>query len=114
MNIIVLSLISTIVFGIVDALFFILFAETLQEKLFKLKLFDMTMAEMLTTALSTAVALIIASFVHISIEEQVYLIKHPLLDVSGLITGTLIVLFLYLFYVNTFRKTVMKWLHTTF
>jgi len=108
MNIIILSLISTIVFGMVDALFFILFAETLQTRLYKLKLFDMTMAELLTTALSTTVALIIASFVHISIEEQVYLIKHPILDVSGLITGTLIVLFIYLFYVRTLRCMLFK------
>jgi len=108
MNIVVLSLISTIVFGIVDALFFILFAETLQDRLFKLKLFDMTMAELLTTALSTGVALLVASFVHVSIEEQVYLIKHPLLDVSGLITGTLIVLFVYLFYVRTIRCMLFK------
>ena len=108
MNIIVLSLISTIVFGIVDALFFILFAETLQTRLYKLKLFDMTMAELLTTALSTTVAMIVASIVHVSLEEQVYLIKHPLLDVSGIITGTLIVLFIYLFYIRTLRCMLFK------
>ena len=68
----------------------------------------MTMAELLTTALSTTVAMIVASIVHVSLEEQVYLIKHPLLDVSGIITGTLIVLFIYLFYIRTLRCMLFK------
>ena len=66
------------------------------------------MAELLTTALSTTVAMIVASIVHVSLEEQVYLIKHPLLDVSGIITGTLIVLFIYLFYIRTLRCMLFK------
>jgi hypothetical protein len=98
MNIILLSLISTIVFGIIDAIFFLFFEETLQGKIYKLKLFDMNISELITGSLSAVSAIFISSKVRISIEEENYLLKHPLLDVSGLLIGTLVVISNYIFY----------------
>ena len=108
MNILLLSFISTIVFGIIDALFFILFEETLQTKIYKLKIFNLKMSELITGMLSTASAIYVATSVRIPIEEQVTLIKHPLMDASGIIIGSFIVIFTYMIYINTFRKTLFS------
>jgi hypothetical protein len=108
MNILILSLISTIVFGMIDAAFFILFEETLQSKIYKLKLFDMNISELITGSLSAVSAIFIASHVKISIEEENYLLDNPLLDVSGLLIGTLVVIMNYLFYKRVIYPTFFK------
>ncbi len=112
MNIILLSLISTIVFGIIDAIFFLFFEETLQGKIYKLKLFDMNISELITGSLSAVSAIFISSKVRISIEEENYLLKHPLLDVSGLLIGTLVVIANYIFYKRVLSPMFFK--KTTF
>jgi len=103
MNMILLSLISTIVFGMIDSLFFLVFEETIQSKIYKLKLFDMNISELITGVLSTVTAIFISSKVRISIAEENYLLEHPLLDVSGLLIGTLVVIANYLFYMRVIR-----------
>jgi len=119
MNIILLSLISTVVFGIIDAIFFLLFEETVQHKLAKFKMFDMNISELLTGALSASAAIFVASNIRINIQEEFFLFNHPLLDVSGILLGTLVVITNYLFYEkflrkyltlfkNTFQKSVAK------
>ncbi len=79
------------------------FEETVQSKIYKLKLFDMNISELITGVLSTITAIFISSKVRISIAEENYLLEHPLLDVSGLLIGTLVVIANYLFYMRVIR-----------
>ena len=103
MNILLLSLFSTVIFGIIDAIFFLFFEETVQSKIKKLIHVSMDIAEIVTGALSAAAAIFVASNVKISIEEEIYLIDNPLLDVSGILLGTLVVVATYLFYMRVIR-----------
>jgi hypothetical protein len=98
MNIILLSLFSAIIFGIIDALFFLLFEDTLQNKIKNFLNVDMEIAEIVTGAMSTAAAIFVASNIKMTIEEEIQLINNPLLDVSGVLLGTLVVVFTYIFY----------------
>jgi hypothetical protein len=113
MNLIFLSLVSTVVFGIIDALFFLFFEETMQSKIKKLMHVSLDIAEIIVGSLSAASAIFISSYVKISLEEEIYLINHPLLDASGILLGTIVVASTYLFYIRIlrcklFRKTFSK------
>uniref|UniRef100_A0A6C0IM45 Uncharacterized protein n=1 Tax=viral metagenome TaxID=1070528 RepID=A0A6C0IM45_9ZZZZ len=108
MNIVLLSLFSTIIFGIIDAVFFLFFEETAQNKIKKLTHVSMNIAEIVTGSLSAAAAIFVAANVEISLEEEMYLIHHPLLDVSGILLGTLVVVLTYVFYIRYIRKTLLS------
>ena len=95
MNIILLSIIVTIIFGIIEALFFLTAEETLEEKLADLPLFNDTMAELLTGGISTAVAILVASTIKIYIEKNYKIIENPFIDSAGILIGTLTVVFIY-------------------
>jgi len=98
MNIVVLSLLSTIVFGVIDAVFFLLFEETIQVKLRRMLHISLIVAELLTGGFSGAAAIFASSKFRLSLDEDVFLINNPLLDVTGIVTGTLVVVFAYIFY----------------
>ena len=108
MNLLLLSLVSTIVFGILDSFFFLFFEETLQNKIKKLMHISLDIAEIIVGALSASVAIFISSYIKISLKEEVYLIDHPLLDVTGILIGTLVVTVSYLFYVRFIRCNLFK------
>lgn len=103
MNVALISLISTIVFGIIDAIFFLLFEETIQKKIKKFMNISLDIAELIVGALSAATAIFISSNIKISIGEELYLIEHPLLDASGILLGAFIVSLTYLFYIKIIR-----------
>ena len=108
MNIIFLSLISTIIFGIIDALFFLFFEETIQKKIKNFMNVSLDIAELIVGGLSTATAIFISSIVKMSIEDKLYLIDNPLLDASGIILGTFIVILTYLFYLRVIRCALFR------
>ena len=108
MNIIILSLISTVVFGIIDAVFFLFFEETLQEKIKKLFNVSISIAEVITGALSASTAIFVASNIRMSISEELYLVNNPLLDVTGILLGTFIVTATYIFYLRVIRCRLFK------
>ena len=110
MNIIILSLISTVVFGIIDAVFFLFFEETLQEKIKKLFNVSISIAEVITGALSASTAIFVASNIRMSISEELYLVNNPLLDVTGILLGTFIVTATYIFYLRVF---LFRWFRRT-
>ena len=103
MNLVLLSLVSTVIFGIIDALFFLFFEETLQNKIKKFMHISVDIAELIVGALSAAAAIFISSYVEISIKEEMFLINHPLLDASGILLGSFIVALTYLFYTRIIR-----------
>ncbi len=107
MNVILLSLLSTIVFGIIDAIFFLFFEETLQEKIKKFIHVSLAIAEVITGALSASTAIFVASNVRMSMPEELYLINHPLLDASGILLGTFVVTITYIFYLRVIRRVLL-------
>jgi hypothetical protein len=96
--IVILTLVSTIFFGVIDGLIFIFATETIQQKLASIEGFDANMAELATGGISTATAIFISSFIHEKIHEHFRLIESPVLDFIGVIIGTLILLGLYYLY----------------
>ena len=102
-NIILISLFSTVIFGMIDAFFFLFFEETLQKNIKKLLRVNMDLAEILTGAISASVAVFAMSTVKISLKEEKEIINNPLLDVFGIIIGTMIVVISYLGYYKFLR-----------
>jgi len=104
-HILLISLISTIIFGIIDATVFFIGEETLQKILREKYGFDLAMAELATGGFSAAVSMFIATFVAESIESKYQTIDHPLLDAFGIILGTIFIILIYkLFLKNRYDK----------
>tara|TARA_Y100000590_G_C15554098_1_gene952084 strand:- start:561 stop:926 length:366 start_codon:yes stop_codon:yes gene_type:complete len=91
MNIILISLISVIIFGVIDGLFFLLAEETLQNKIKKLNLLDDNSVELITGGFSAAFAIFISSFIEYLLEKKFKLITNPFLDSLGILIGTFMV-----------------------
>ena len=96
--IIVISLISAIVFGLIDGTFFIFAEEYVQTELIKISFFDENMAELATGGISASIAIFIAAIIHEKIKEHYELIDSPLIEAIGVMLGTIILLVIYYFY----------------
>ena len=99
-NILLISLISTIIFGIIDAVIFLIGEETLQKILMQKFHFDLVMAELAVGGFSAAVSIFIATFVSESIESKYKTIDHPLIDAMGIILGTIFIIFIYKYFLK--------------
>jgi len=99
-HILFISLISTIIFGIIDATVFLIGEETLQKTLRQQFNFDLAMAELTTGGFSAAISIFIATLVAESINSQYKTIEHPLLDAIGIILGTIIIILIYTFFLK--------------
>ena len=108
MNLLLLSLISTIVFGIIDSGFFLIFEETIQDKIKRIGHVSLIIAELITGAVASTFAVFVSSKIDLDIKEKTYLLSHPLLDVSGVVIGTIIVVLTYLFYIKFLKCVVFK------
>lgn len=102
-----LTLVSTIIFGIIDGTLFIFAEEYIQTELIKISFFDVNMAELATGGISTSIAIFISSFVHEKLREHYKLIDSPFLDATGVILGTSILLVIYYFY-KKYKTEVKK------
>lgn len=92
---IAISLVSSIVFGIIDSGIFLFFESSIQNYFVKNKHFDLNMAELLTGAISAAFAVFFANSIQKSIKSKYKIIENPFLDATGIIIGAIIVLFIY-------------------
>ena len=99
-NIILISLISTIIFGIIDATVFLIGEETLQKILRENFHFDLAMAELATGGFSAAISIFIATFISGIIQSKYKTIEHPLIDAFGIILGTIFFIFIYKFFLK--------------
>ena len=110
MKLILISLMSVIIFGIIDGLFFLLAEETLQKKIKKLNLLNDNSIELITGGFSAAFAIFISSFIEYLLEKKFKLITNPFLDSLGILIGTCIVvgsynLFLKIYNTNNTNNT---------
>ena len=104
-NKILLTLISTIVFGLIHGLFFLFAEEKIQEPIKNMEYFDKIMAELLTGGISAACAIMFSSIIEKIISHYTKnMIKHPLLDAMGVIIGTFIVIISYKLFIKNKKK----------
>jgi hypothetical protein len=94
LKIILLSLISPLIFGIIDGSFFLINQGNLKNKLLKIKFFDDNDAELLTGCISASLAIFIYGFINLKINEKFKLIENPFLDIAGIIMATFIIIFI--------------------
>ena len=99
-HILLISLISTIIFGVIDATIFLIGEETLQKILREQFNFDLAMAELAMGGFAAAVSIFIATFVSESIESKYKTIDHPLIDSMGIILGTIFIILIYKFFLK--------------
>ena len=62
-NIFIMSIISTIIFGLIDASFFLIGEETFQKILINKYNFDLPMAELATGGFAASLSIFVASFI---------------------------------------------------
>ena len=110
MKLILISLMSVIIFGIIDGLFFLLAEETLQKKIKKLNLLNDNSIELITGGCAASIAIFISSLIEYLLEKNFKLITNPFLDSLGIIIGTFIVvgcynLFLKIYNTNNTNNT---------
>jgi len=89
-NILLISIISTIIFGIIDATIFLIGEETIQKILIQKFNFDLTMAELATGGFAT--------FLSKNIETKYKIIEHTIIDAFGIILGTIFIILIYNFF----------------
>ena len=92
------SLLSTILFGIIDGTLFLLTEKTLQCTFKKIPGFDDNMAELAAGGIAASIAIFITFYTYDMIHSYYRLVDHPLLDSIGVLIGTVIVLFGYYLY----------------
>jgi hypothetical protein len=94
LKIILLSLISPLIFGVIDGSFFLINQDYLKNKLLKIKFFDNNDAELLTGGISASLAIFIYGFINLKINEKFKLIENPFLDIAGILVATFIIIFI--------------------
>lgn len=99
-NIFIMSIISTIIFGLIDASFFLIGEETFQKILIDKYNFDLPMAELATGGFASSLAIFVASFISYHIHSKYTIIDSPIIDAIGIILGTLIILLIYIFFLK--------------
>ena len=95
---ILLSLISSILFGFIDSLFFLIGESSLQSIFNKISFFDENMSELTTGGISAAVSLFVATGIVKLIKKKAEIIESPFVDALGIIIGMLLVLLGYYLY----------------
>lgn len=100
MNIYIISLISTIIFGMIDGLFFLFAEESFQEKIKNLEIFDQNSSELMTGGISAAAAIFVSSIISKHIRKRYDILEEPFIDSIGIILGTIMVIIVY----NIYKK----------
>ena len=100
---ILISLLSAIVFGVIDAVFFFIAEKDLQSKIEQIKNINRPAAELLTGGISASVAILFASLIKKILSQYFEVIENPIIDSIGVLLGTLIIFVIYIL-IRHFRK----------
>ena len=87
-----ISIIASVVFGIIDALNFFLVEEKLNNFWKQFSFLDETTIPILNGGISPAISIVIAYYVEHYISTHFNVLKHPGLEAAGIIIGAVIVL----------------------
>lgn len=91
-SVIGISMLASVVFGIIDALNFFLVEEQLTNFWKQFSFLDETTIPILNGGISAAISIVIAYYVEHYISTHFNVLKHPALEGIGIIIGTVIVL----------------------
>ena len=101
---IVLSLLSSVLFGLIDAIMFLVGESSVQKLFNSISFFDENMAELATGGLSATISIFIATGFVTLIKHKFEILENPFTDALGIVLGTAIVITLYYVY-KTFIKS---------
>lgn len=90
-----ITLLSSIVFSLIDSSFFLLGEEKLQNTLDKIKYIDHTSAELITGGISAAISILFFGYFKQYLTIRFKIQDHPIIDAIGIILGTIIVVLFY-------------------
>ena len=93
--IILFSLFATIIFGLIDGLFFLLAENTFQKWIIKFNFFNEITAELFTGGFSASVAIFVSTYISILFRKHFNILEHPFIDSFGILLGTIIIILFY-------------------
>lgn len=108
--IILLTLISTVIFGIIRGILYILTSETIAPNISHIQGFDPIMTGLTISSINITISIFISSFIHKKIHDHFRLIESPFLDLLGIIIGSLIILGAYYLF-KKYSKLVWTYLN---
>lgn len=97
---ILLSLVSSVLFGFIDSLFFLIGESSLQLAFNGISFFDENMSELATGGISAAISLFVATGIVSLIKKKFEIIENPFIDAIGILIGMSAVLTGYYIYTH--------------
>ena len=107
---IAVGMVSSISFSIIDSIFFLYIEEYLQDYWKKREIAE-NIIPIINGGISSSISILIATIIENYLESNFDMFKHPLIDATGMIIGTIIILLTYKIFVmenkpiiHAFRK----------
>ena len=104
MNSLIISLLCSILYGIIDSLFFLIGEGKLQLVLLKIPYFDMNTAEIISGGISSALALFVSLWVGNILMKKYKISISPLLHCIGILLGSICIALSYIIYIKMISK----------
>jgi len=105
-----IGMVSSISFSIIDSIFFLYIEEHLQDYWKKREIAE-NIIPIINGGISSSISILIAMIIENYLESHFDMFKHPLIDATGMIIGTIIILLTYKLFVidnkpiiHAFRK----------
>ena len=105
---ILLSLFSSVLFGLIDAIMFLIGESSIQTLFNSISFFDENMSELATGGISAAVSLFIATGFVTLIKKKFEILENPFIDAFGILLGTTIVISFYYIYTKFIKPMLNK------
>jgi uncharacterized protein YacL len=109
---IAVGMVSSISFSIIDSIFFLYIEEHLQDYWKKREIAE-NIIPIINGGLSSSISILIAMIIENYLESHFDMFKHPLIDATGMIIGTIIILLTYKIFVME-NKPIIHSLITPF
>ena len=105
---VLLSLFSSVLFGLIDAIMFLIGESSIQKLFNSISFFDENMSELATGGISAAVSLFIATGFVTLIKKKFEILENPFIDAFGILLGTTIVISFYYIYTKFIKPMLNK------
>ena len=90
--VLLISMVASIIFGVIDALNFLFLEEKLESYWKKLSFLDDKTIPLINGGLAAAISMLIAVHIEHYLEEKYTLFRHPAINATGVIIGTILVI----------------------
>lgn len=105
---ILLSLLSSILFGLIDAIMFLIGESSVQKFFNSISFFDENMSELATGGISAAISLFIATGFVTLIKNKFEILENPFIDAGGILIGTTLVIVFYYIYIKFIKQAIVN------